>query len=336
MQWLDSVLANVIMVIWVGNRCEIRSISSDAMSQSTLLRLTLPLWIAGALLSANACNRKASQSGAATEAAAIASGAVVIPAKGDTGIIEGTVTMEGDPAVAQAELAARIANDCSDAHKTYDLVFREGPGRRVADVFVGVTGYQGAPGEKRGPTPVLARGCAWDRRTYGLTPEQHLAIKSVDQRPYVPKLFGANTGASLVAVPGGDAVPVYPKGPGLYVLADQMRNYIQATVLVVKFPTFDVTGLDGKFRILDVPVGESKISAFLPTVNLSVDQTVKVTKRTTTRVELKLRFDAAAYAAQAAAAVARPNGAPAAAGSGADSTPAAPPASHAVPAGPAQ
>lgn len=222
----------------------------------------------------------------------------------DTGIVEGVVIMEGDPASTQEGLAARIPNDCPDAMKNYGLVFREGPGRTAADVFVGVTGYQGRAGEKTDVIPVTARGCAWDRRTYGLFAKQHLMVKSADERPYVPALFGSKTAASLVAVPHGDAVPVFTKGPGMYVLVDEMRNFTQATVLVVDYSTFDVTGLDGKFHIEGVPIGVSKVSAYLPTANLTVEQKITVTKNTTTRVELKLRFDATAYAAAATASAA--------------------------------
>lgn len=232
------------------------------------------------------------------------SSAVPVSAKpvGDTGTVEGTITMEGDPAPVQPGLAERVPPECSNALATYNLLFREGAGRKVADAFVGVTGYSGAAAEITTPVQVTARGCAWDRRTYGLMPKQFLQVKSGDSLPYLPQLFGANAGAALVAVPGGSAVPVYPhKGAGLYLLVDQMRNFSQATVLVVKFSTFDVTGLDGKFRIENVPVGSSKLSAFLPTVNLRTEQPITVSKGKTTQVDLKMRFDAAAYAQSAAA-----------------------------------
>jgi hypothetical protein len=267
--------------------------SHSKRSRCGLLTL-VGLCLIGCLESAN----KKKNAAASTDS----SGNAAVVAKGDTGAVEGTVTMEGDPASVQPDLAARIPSDCAEATQTYSLVFREGVGRRVADVFVGVTGYQGTPGERRAVVAVNARGCTWDRRTYGMTPQQKLAVKSLDQRPYVPVLFGAKAGASLVAVPGGDAVSVYPKGPGMYVLVDEMRNFIQATVLVVKYPTFDVTGLDGKFRIDGVPVGTASVSAFLPTVNLNATQQITVSKNTTTTVNLKLRFDAAAFTNHAAAA----------------------------------
>lgn len=230
---------------------------------------------------------------------------------GDTGIVEGTITMEGDPAPVQPGLADRVPKECSNALAAYNLLFREGTGRKVADVFVGVTGYSGAAAEKTTPVQVSARGCSWDRRTYGLTAKQFLQVKSADSLPYLPQLFGANAGASLVAVPGGGAVSVYPhKGAGMYLLVDQMRNFTQATVLVVKFSTFDVTGLDGKFRIEGVPVGSSKLSAYLPTVNLRTEQPITVSKNKTTQIDVKLRFDAAAFAQSAAATAAKGSASP--------------------------
>lgn len=235
------------------------------------------------------------------QASAVGSVAAASKTVGETGTVEGTVTIEGDAAPVQPGLGARVPPECSAALGTYNLLFREGPGRAVADVFVAVTGYAGNAAEKTAPVPVTARGCAWDRRTYGLMPKQSLEVKSADALPYLPQLFGANARASMVAVPGGNAVTVYPqKGPGMYVLVDQMRNFTQATVLVVRFSTFDVTGTDGKFRIEGVPVGTSKLSAFLPAVNLRSEQPITVTKNQTTRVDLKLRFDAAAYAQSAA------------------------------------
>lgn len=232
-------------------------------------------------------------------ASATGSQALSARASADTGVVEGTITIEGDPAPVQPDLVQRVTNECPDVSSMYGLVFREGSGRTVADVFVGITGYNGVAAEKTSPVTVTARGCTWDKRTYGLTAKQHLEVKSGDGLAYIPELFGAKKGASLVAVPNGGAIPVYSKGPGMYVLVDQMRNFIQATVLVVNFPTFDVTGLDGKFRIEGVPVGTSKVSAFLPTVNLTSDKPITVKKNQTTHVDLKLHFDAAAFAASA-------------------------------------
>lgn len=272
------------------------------MYRSTILRTSALFLAACSTLSCIEGKKKpgGSQSSSGSPAAA------AVRPVGDTGTVEGTITMEGDPAPVQPGLAERVPTECPNALAAYNLLFREGTGRKVADVFVGVTGYSGAAAEKAAPVQVSARGCTWDRRTYGLTAKQYLQVKSADSLPYLPQLFGANAGASLVAVPGGSAVSVYPhKGAGMYLLVDQMRNFTQATVLVVKFSTFDVTGLDGKFRIEGVPVGTSKLSAYLPTVNLRSEQSITVSKDKTTQIDVKLRFDAAAFAQSAAASAAK-------------------------------
>jgi hypothetical protein len=265
------------------------------MMATKLSRIAVLLLLLGG---ASSCkSQRQNQGTSAAHPATSASNAADVPAKGDTGIVEGFVTMTGDPAPEQPDLLARVPGGCPEAMKTYNLVFREGPGRRAADVFVGVTGYRGDPGTKRGPVPVVANGCAWNRRTFGLTTGQHLAVRSGDNHPHVPVLFGSKIGATLVAVPGGEAVPVYAKGPGMFMLVDEMRNFMQATVFVVNYPTFDVTGMDGKFRIEGVPVGNVAVSAYLPTVQLKAEQNAVVTKNSTTRVNLTLHFDAHAYAA---------------------------------------
>jgi hypothetical protein len=267
------------------------------MISSKLLRTGLLLSAVASLIGClEGRDKKKSAAGATA-----ASGNALSSVRSDTGIVEGVVIMDGDPAATQSGLEGRIPKGCPDALKTYGLVFREGPGRKAVDVFVGVTGYSGNAAEKSGVVPVTGRGCTWDKRTYGMTPNQSLAVKSGDNLPYMPVLLNNKSPASLVAVPGGDAVPVNPtRGPGLYVLFDELRNFTQATVLVWAHSTFDVTGLDGKFRIEGVPAGASKLSAFLPTADLTVEQQITVTKNSTTRVELKMRFDAAAYAAKMA------------------------------------
>jgi hypothetical protein len=164
-------------------------------------------------------------------------------------------------------------------------------------VFVGVTGYRGNARQKAGPVEVEAKGCAFSTRTIALTKSQHVAVKSGDERSYVPSLFGARSKATLVAVPHGNPVPVYHRGAGQYVLVDDMRIFAQATVLVVDYPTFDVTKLDGKFRIEGVPAGSVEVSAFLPAANLNVTKKVTVERNRVVQVPLILKFDAATFKA---------------------------------------
>jgi hypothetical protein len=213
------------------------------------------------------------------------------------GTIDGTVFIEGDPPLVIDAQTQKIPADCDAARTMYPPLFREGPGRTLADVFVGITGYQGQAEPKTAPVKIEAKGCAFPSRTFGLTKEQHFEIKSGDERSYVPSLFGAKSKAMLVAVPHGSAVPVFHRGPGQYVLVNDMQIFAQATALVVDYSTFDVTGMDGKFHIVGVPAGDSELSAYLPAAKLSTSQKVKVSRNQTTTVTLKLRFDAAAFQA---------------------------------------
>lgn len=218
-----------------------------------------------------------------------------LPPPQGTGTIAGTVYIEGDPALIIDADTQKIPVDCDIARDMYPPLFREGAGRTLADVFVGVTGYNGKAPPKSGPVSIEAKGCAFPTRTIALSKEQSLRVKSGDGRTYVPELFGAKNKASLVAVPGGDSIPVFHRGPGQYVLVNSMQIFAQATVLVVDYSTFDVTGINGKFRIEGIPVGDAEVSAFLPAAKLNSSQKVKISRGRTTHVDFRLKFDASAF-----------------------------------------
>jgi hypothetical protein len=172
--------------------------------------------------------------------------------------------------------------------------------RSAADVFVAVTGYEGYLPATKDVEAVAAAGCAFDTRTVGLTFGQALDIASKDRRPYVPELLGARLTAQLVATPGGDPVRLYPQRPGRYLLVDSMRTFAAAEVLVVAYRTFDVTGLDGKFEIKDIPVGKVKLNALLPAAMLTTEREITIEAGKTTTVDLELKFDKTVYAEQLA------------------------------------
>lgn len=214
-----------------------------------------------------------------------------------TGTLEGTVTISGDPPLMMDADSQKIPRDCDVARTLYPPLFREGPGRTLADVFVGVTGYKGKAAEKTEPLAIDAKGCAFPSRTFGLTTRQHLTVRSADHRAYIPNLFGAKGKSTLVAVPNGSPIPVFHKGPGQYALVNDMQIFMQAAVLVVDYSTFDVTKLDGKFKIEGIPVGPVDLSAFLPAAQLTATRKVEVRAGESTHVDLKLTFDAAAFKA---------------------------------------
>ena len=214
---------------------------------------------------------------------------------GPTGTVAGSVVISGDLSPEKEEWIASIPKDCLAAREMYKDLFREGLMRSVADVFVAVTGYQGYVPAATDQKLVEASGCAFSTKTVGLTYGQGLDIVSKDVRAYVPELLGAKTTAQLVVTPGGKPIRLYPQRPGRYVLMDSMRTFATAEVLVVAYPTFDVTGLDGKFEIKNVPVGQAKLNALLPAAMLTTERDITVESGKTTSVELELHFDRKAW-----------------------------------------
>ncbi|HEX7453516.1 MAG TPA: carboxypeptidase-like regulatory domain-containing protein [Polyangiaceae bacterium] len=214
-----------------------------------------------------------------------------VPYAGPTGTIGGIITVSGDAAPDMPEITAKIPADCDAAKETYGKLFREGPGRGLADVVVGVTGYAGYLPEDAPAEIADATGCAWNSRTYVLTFGQSLDVRSRDSRPYVPDLMGARLKAQLVAMPRGDAIHLYPEQPGRFQLVDSMRIFMLADVLVVKFPTHAVTGLDGRFVIPHVPVGKVSVSALLPATMEQAQKDVEVHSGELVEVSLALPFD---------------------------------------------
>ena len=87
------------------------------------------------------------------------------PYSGSTGTIRGVVVVSGDEAPFQAQTLGKIPPDCPAAHDFYARLFREGPGRTLADAIVGVTGYTGYVPEESPSQLADASGCAWNSRT---------------------------------------------------------------------------------------------------------------------------------------------------------------------------
>jgi hypothetical protein len=193
-------------------------------------------------------------------------------------------------------------------------LFREGADRRVADAFVGVTGYRGFVPASTDVVRVNINGCTFGTRTIGMTFGQRLDVANLEQQPHMPDLVGAPMKALMVSLPKADPIRMYPTRPGRYVLTDAMNIFMYADVLVVKYPTHTVTGLDGKFEISGIPVGEVTVTALLPSVMQTAEKKVTVRDRATTDVRLVIDFDAAKYAASKPAGSARAP-APAASGS---------------------
>jgi len=197
---------------------------------------------------------------------------------GPTGTVRGRVVVKGDEAPPQPQMLAKIPATCgATARDAYGKLFREGPGRTLADVLVAVTGFKGYVPERAPTQRVVAKDCFYGTRTLGLTYGQSIEVASGDTQTYIPELLGEKGQPQLVATPGGSAVaPVYPTRAGRYVLIDNLRLFMIAEVIVLKYATHAVTGIDGRFEIPGVPVGEVDVNALLPVAGLGAARKVTV------------------------------------------------------------
>jgi hypothetical protein len=220
------------------------------------------------------------------------------PYSGPTGTVRGRVVVKGDKAPDVPQVLAKIPSSCpAAAREAYGKLFREGPGRALADVLVAVTGYKGYVPERASSQRVEAKDCFFGTRTLALTFGQRIDVSSMDAQTYIPELLGEHGQPQLVATPGNPSPsPLYPTHIGRYVLIDDLKLFMTADVIVVKFATHTVTGLDGRFEIPGVPVGPVRVNALLPVTGAGVEHDVTVeANKPTEEVVFEIPFDSADY-----------------------------------------
>lgn len=223
---------------------------------------------------------------------------------GPTGTVRGRVVVKGDEAPPQPQTLAKIPATCgATARDAYGKLFRVGPGRALADALVAVTGFKGYVPERAATQRVVAKDCFYGTRTLALTYGQSIEVVSGDTQTYIPELLGEKGQPQLVATPGGSAVaPVYPTRAGRYALIDNLRLFMIADVIVLRYATHAVTGIDGRFEIPGVPVGEVDVNALLPVAGIGAARKVTVEAgKPTEELVFELTFSKAELEKQGAA-----------------------------------
>lgn len=216
------------------------------------------------------------------------------PYSGKTGTLRGKITIKGDAPPA-TDFAFPTDNSCPEAAATYGKAFRVGQDNALADALVTVTEFEGFVPPSGPSETVKVSGCAFEKRTIALTFGQHLEVLNVDtnKNTYTPYLDGSEYRAIMMAVADGDPIKLHPLKPAInYVLRDfQARPFLTAQVMVLKFSTHDVTGLNGTYEIANIPVGKARVTAFLPAIVKHVDKEIEIAEGDNT-ADLELTFDA--------------------------------------------
>ena len=212
---------------------------------------------------------------------------------GPTGTLRGVVHVTGD---APPELNLKYPDSpCrGEAAAVHGKLFRVGQDGVLADALVAVTGYSAYVPAKAEAAKITIHNCTLSRRTVVAMFGQRVEVANLDRvDSYMPYLDGAPTSAILVAIPRGDAVRLYPPQPGHYMIRDQLPNdHMTADVFVLAYGTTDVTGLDGKYEITGIPVGQVEVNAMLPATKKAVGQRIEIKPGDNT-LDLTLTFDAA-------------------------------------------
>ncbi|HEX6766239.1 MAG TPA: carboxypeptidase-like regulatory domain-containing protein [Polyangiaceae bacterium] len=230
---------------------------------------------------------------------------------GPTGVAEGRIVVTGDPPTDLTEIASAIKPECESARPFYGKLFREGPGRSLADVLVAVTGYHEYIPAREPARRFVAKDCMFPTRTIALTFGQRIEVVSGDKQAYVPELVGERGQAQIIATPGTDVASLlYPTRPGRFMLIDNLRLFMIAEVLVLKYATMQVTGIDGRYRIEGLPPGLLNLSAVLPVTGKVVEKPITIEAGKTVVTDLSIPFDAKAYEKERAAIRAHDAGAP--------------------------
>jgi len=274
------------------------------------MRQILPFLGAAALVVTSACNNKdaspSSTSSPAASTTAAAPSASLVPAgppspfaigipvppaaiakvvnpnneepyKGPTATLRGIVRIKGDPP--PNTNFTFPTGKCGEAAATYGKLFRVGLDGAAADVLVTALGYKQFVPAREEAKKVTIHGCAFSKRTVALTFGQRIEVANIDQiESYMPYLDGAPRRATMVAVPRGAPVKLYPLvGSAHYLLRDELPNpFLTADVFVLNFSTFDVTGLDGQYEIPGLPVGKVEVTAFLPAIDNESQQSLEL------------------------------------------------------------
>ena len=211
---------------------------------------------------------------------------------GPTGTLKGVIKVKGDDPPTRS---FHFAEGCGEAQATYGKLFRVGQDKTLADVLVAVTGFGAFVPPTKDSVAVTIRGCAYSTRTIGLTYGQFISVQNQDPpRSYLPYLEGTRgKQAGLVAMAWGDPVKMYLTEPRIYQLTDEMaRPWMVANVFVMRYSTFAVTGLDGRYEIPGIPVGKVQVNALLPEAKMkAVNQPFEI-KAGDNSLDVTIEFDA--------------------------------------------
>ncbi len=181
---------------------------------------------------------------------------------GPTGVVEGTITVIGDPP--DITTYPKIPPTCSHGAAVHGATYRKGPKDALEGALVAVIGYSGYVRTPRDDRSITIRDCAIEPPVVDLTIGQRLMVTNDDDVPYMPQV-AAKMVVRRIALKGMTPVPVMLTHIAPYAMSWLLNeapspDVPTATVFVLPSPLHVVTALDGKYRVAGIPVGKAKLT----------------------------------------------------------------------------
>lgn len=228
---------------------------------------------------------------------------------GPTGVVEGTITVKGDPPAMRT--FQTLPKECEVAKAIHAPAYRAGPKNELADVLVGVRTWTGYVRPSREDKVITIKNCSIEPTVIDLSLGQRLMVGNADAMPFMPQT-ATKMAVQRLALKDMSPVPLIFTSPAAYGLtwlagAPPGSDVPTATVFVIPNALHTVTNLDGKYRITGIPVGKAHISAsHLGMDEVGKDVTIEAGKEL--KVDLVLTYKNPAGAAGSASA--KPSAAP--------------------------
>lgn len=183
---------------------------------------------------------------------------------GPTGVVEGTITVKGDPPAMRTFMT--LPKECeASAQAIYAPSYRAGAKGELADALVGVINVQGYVRPSRADKVVTIKDCAIEPTVIDLSFGQRLMVGNADKMPYMPQI-PAKMAVRRLALKDMSPVPVFltqTGAIGMTWLAGALpgTDVPMVTIFVLPNALHQTTNLDGKYRITGIPVGKATVTA---------------------------------------------------------------------------
>ncbi len=208
------------------------------------------------------------------------------------GAIEGSILLQGDPPeIAPIEVPKTNKDHSACAKHVRSEILILGEGREVANVVVSVDGYKPAQRPKKRKIVIDNKNCSFVPHVQATTAGSTLRITNNDSFLHNSRgLFLDNF--NLVVPVGGEIPRRRLRRPGWFMLKCDFHPWMSAHVQVFPHELFDVSGVEGRFKIVNVPPGEYDIRAWherlAPIKGKVVQKKLKIEAGKTARLDFSL------------------------------------------------